>query len=134
MIILIKEEEDMKFNKNRLANAFALATAVLWVLCSAITWVLPDFSMQVTRWWMHGMNISALGNWNLNFSNFLFGGIATTVSAWVSGWVLGWSWEQVSKCYLNSTSTTTLWWFRKRFYLLTSLLITLGTRVFLAQC
>jgi len=31
----------------RSANAFALATAVIWVLCSVVVWLFPAFSWQV---------------------------------------------------------------------------------------
>ncbi len=85
----------MKLDKMVLANAFALATAVLWILCSAIVWLLPDFSMTVFKWWMHGMDVG-LGNWNLNLGNFVGGGVIAVISAWVSGWVFGWVWEMVS--------------------------------------
>lgn len=87
----------MKLDKIVLANAFGLTTAILWVACSAVVWLLPRLSMTVIEWWMHGMDIAVIGNWNLTFSNFLLGGIVGIVSVWVTGWVLGWSWEKVSQ-------------------------------------
>lgn len=83
----------MKLDKNKIANIFALTMSILWVLCSLIVWILPEFSLQATTQMMHGMNFSAMGNWNLNFGNFLWGGIMAVISSWVTGWVLGWSWE-----------------------------------------
>jgi uncharacterized membrane protein len=50
----------------KLANAFALAMAVLWVLCSAVIWLLPSFSWTVTGWWMHGMGFVGYGRMELN--------------------------------------------------------------------
>jgi hypothetical protein len=85
----------MKNNTMKLANAFALAMVVLWVLCSAVIWLLPGFSWTVTGWWMHGMDLSAMGGWNLTISNFLLGGITAIASAWITGWVLAWSWQVV---------------------------------------
>jgi len=85
----------MKSNKTRIANAFGLTMAILWVACSAVVWLLPGFSLQVTEWWMHGMDISVMGDWNLTLNSFLLGGITAVVSAWVTGWVLGWSWQTV---------------------------------------
>lgn len=85
----------MKDNTVKLANAFALAIAILWTLCSVVVWLLPEFSWQVTTWWMHGMDMSALGKWQLTINNFIMGGIAAIVSAWVTGWILAWSWQQV---------------------------------------
>ena len=85
----------MKTITTKLANAFALAMAILWTMCSIFVWLLPDFSLQITSWWMHGMDLSAMGSWNLTIGNFLLGGIAAVISAWVTGWVLGWSGQTV---------------------------------------
>lgn len=87
--------ENMKDNTIKLANAFALAMVILWTLCSVFVWLLPDFSLQITSWWMHGMDLSAMGSWHLTVSNFLLGGVTAVIASWVSGWVLGWSWQKV---------------------------------------
>lgn len=85
----------MKTNTTKLANAFALAMMVLWIICSLFVWLLPDLSLQITSWWMHGMDLSAMGSWHLTVGNFLLGGITAVISAWVTGWVLGWAWQTV---------------------------------------
>lgn len=82
----------MKLTKNNLANGIALATAILWILCSALVSVLPDFSLTVTKWWMHGMDIATF---NLGWSNFALGGLTITASFWLIGYVLGWSFELI---------------------------------------
>lgn len=79
----------MKLTKELLANAFALTTGILWVLCSAFVWVLPGFSMIVTKWWVHGMQVENLGQFNLNITNFILGGVTLIISAWVTGYVFG---------------------------------------------
>lgn len=84
----------MKLTKNSLANGLALATAILWVLCSAFVAIFPDFSVTVTKWWMHGMDVS---NFNLSFASFIWGGLTLTASFWVVGYVLGWSLDVVNK-------------------------------------
>lgn len=84
----------MKNNTIRLANTFALAMVILWVLCSAIVWLLPDLYWQATTWMMHGKNFT-MGSGNLTLSNFILGGIVAVISAWVTGWALGWAWEVV---------------------------------------
>ncbi|MCG2691749.1 DUF5676 family membrane protein [Microgenomates group bacterium] len=86
----------MKLEKNILANAFALATTILWILCALFVVLLPDLSMTVVKWWMHGMDVTALGAWSLDLANFLLGGLALVISAWVSGYIFGWAWEKVS--------------------------------------
>jgi hypothetical protein len=87
----------MDLDKKVLANAFALATVVLWVICSAIVYLLPDFTLLITELWMHGMDMEVMGTWNLTFTNFIWGGLTLTVSAWITGYIFGWSWERVSK-------------------------------------
>lgn len=86
----------MKLEKTVLANALALATAILWTLCTLFVVLLPDFSMTVVKWWMHGMDIAIMGSWSLDLANFLLGGLALVVSAWVSGYIFGWAWEKAS--------------------------------------
>lgn len=61
-------------------GAFALATAILWVICSAFVFLLPDLSMTITNWWVHGLNLSALGSFKLDLANFLLGGITLTLA------------------------------------------------------
>lgn len=80
-----------------MAHAFALATGILWIVCSVIVWLFPSFSLQVTSWWMHGMDMSVMGGWNLSFGNFVWGGVTAVASAWGTGWVLVWSWEMVER-------------------------------------
>lgn len=87
----------MKLTKELLANSFALATAILWVLCSAFVFILPGFSMTVTRWWLHGMQVDQLGPFSLNPTNFILGGATLIISLWITGYVFGWSLEYLSK-------------------------------------
>lgn len=87
----VKRDKMMKLTKELLANSFALSTAILWIFCSAFVWIFPGFSMTVSKWWMHGMQIENLGQFNLNISNFILGGITLVLSAWIIGYVFGWS-------------------------------------------
>lgn len=84
-------------NKNILANGFALATAILWVFCSLFVYLFPRFSMTLSIWWLHGMELENLGKFNLNWNNFIWGGLSLIISFWLIGYVLGWSLEKVSK-------------------------------------
>lgn len=86
----------MKIDKVRIANASALAMTIIWLLCAAIVWLLPGFSIMMTSSWMHGMNMSALGMWRLTLGNFLSGGIGAVVSTWVVGYIFAWSLEKTS--------------------------------------
>jgi hypothetical protein len=88
---------DPKVKKTELANGFALATGVLWVLCSAFVAIFPSFSQTVTEWWLHGMNLDVVGGFQLDLANFLWGGLTLIASFWVVGYVLGWSLKMVNK-------------------------------------
>ncbi|MEX1052327.1 MAG: DUF5676 family membrane protein [Patescibacteria group bacterium] len=74
-----------------IANAFALATGILWIICSLFIYLFPKFSLTVTNWWLHGMNIDELGPFALNWSNFIWGGVTLIISFWIIGYVLMWS-------------------------------------------
>lgn len=80
-----------------LANAFALTSAILWSLCSAFIYFLPDFYTTVTDWWLRGLDISILGSRSITWANFAYGGVALVVSMWIAGYILGWVWEMLSK-------------------------------------
>lgn len=85
----------MKLDSIRLANAFALAMGVLWIICSVFVYVFPGFSYQILVAWMHGMTFSPMGAWDLTINNFIFGGVTAVTSAWISGLVFGWSMKKV---------------------------------------
>jgi len=87
----------MKDKKMAVANSFALAMAVIWIICSIAVWLLPDLSMAISNWWMHGLDMRVMGVWNLTLANFIMGGLTAIVSAWLAGWILGWSWEIVNR-------------------------------------
>lgn len=80
----------MKLTKNNIAKGLALTTGVLWVLCSLVVALLPEFSRTVTEWWMYGME---LGSYSITWGSFIFGGVTLVASAWLAGYILGWSLE-----------------------------------------
>ena len=80
----------MNLTKRNLAKGFALTTGVLWLFCSVIVALLPEFTRTVTQWWMHGMRIEA---YNITFESVMLGGITLVASAWLTGYILGWSLE-----------------------------------------
>lgn len=86
----------MKSGKIALANALALTTAILWVVCSLLIVVFPAAALTVTTWWMHGLALSSMGTWNLTWGNVLLGGITLMVAAWLIAYLFGWCWETVS--------------------------------------
>lgn len=87
----------MKLTKEILAPAFAATAAFWWFIGSLFIWVLPEFSLLITKWWFMGLDVDELGNFNLDFSTFLFGGLTTIIAGWLTGYILGVSIEYFSK-------------------------------------
>jgi hypothetical protein len=83
----------MRKEKLVLANTFALAVAIIWVICSLLIALFPALTLAMTTWIMHGMALSA---WNLTWGNFILGGVTLVVAAWLSAYLFGWCWEIVS--------------------------------------
>lgn len=86
----------MKLEKMAIANAFALTTVISWVICSTFVLFLPNISMTITGWWIHGLNLSPFGSFKLDLTNFLFGGVSLPLVFWGIGYIFGWSWEKTS--------------------------------------
>lgn len=87
----------MEFSRKMLANTFALSTAILWVACSIIVWLFPKFSLLITKWWVHGMEIDRFGGYQISLTNVLLGGVTLVISAWATGYVFGWVFEYLNK-------------------------------------
>jgi len=87
----------MKLDKTVIANASALTTAILWVICCALVAIIPRYAWTVSNWWALGILIAVKGAWKLTMTNFLLGGATLTIVGWVSGYIFGWAWEKCSK-------------------------------------
>ena len=86
----------MQIEKTRFANALALTTLILWVLCSLIALSLPGFYMRTGGMWMHMnySNLANLGMWPMMTVNtVVFGGLTMVIAAWVTGYIFGWVYE-----------------------------------------
>jgi len=87
----------MKLTKTSFANASALTTAFVWLVCSFGVLFFPYPSYMMGRWIMHGRIGLTMTQWNVTFLEFLYGGLLLTLFAWVIGYVFGWSLEYFSK-------------------------------------
>ena len=82
----------MKLSALSFANAAALTSATLWVICATVAMVLPDF-------YQAGADLLSFGNighFNLSVTSVVFGGMLFIVIAWISGYLFGWSLEKFS--------------------------------------
>ena len=50
----------MKHDPNVTANATAVTTAIIYVVCRVAFIVAPDLSMAISRSWFHGIDISLI--------------------------------------------------------------------------
>ena len=87
----------MRLNQMGLANALAAATAVAWVICTAFVVIFPQLSLSLTRDMIHGLDLEALGSWQINLGNFISGMVSLSASAWVFGWLVAWFYNRWSK-------------------------------------
>lgn len=92
-----REGGDIKMKPLPLANSLAVVMAGAWVVCALIIWILPEFSLYITKTWLMGLQGLTLTGWSLDFLTFLVGGIAAVVSAWVFGYAWGWLYQKLEK-------------------------------------
>ena len=76
----------MKLNPNMLGIASAVATAILWVICSLLVVLLPGLMAHMTAGMMHGDTVSMA--FTMTWAGFLWGLIAWVVYAGVTGWLI----------------------------------------------
>lgn len=76
----------MKHQPLTTANAAALTTAVVYLVCAAFFIVAPDFSMGVAQSWFHGIDISQLGAPDFTAGRSVWGLITASVFAWGVGY------------------------------------------------
>ncbi len=71
----------MKLNPNKFAATSATAFALLWVICSATVYLLPESMMTITGHMMHG-DFSSM-SWTLIWAGFVVRFIAWVFCAWI---------------------------------------------------
>lgn len=84
-------------NKFGIANVLAVTSGILWVICALFVVLLPELAYNITGWWLHGLDISPLGYWNITLGGLVMGGISLVLAGWVSGLVFGWAVELLNK-------------------------------------
>lgn len=76
------------------ANAFALLTAIVYVICAG--WVVVSRSgfMALTGTWIHGIDMEALPFKTPTFGDLVIGFVTATAAAWVAAYLLGWFYKR----------------------------------------
>ena len=75
----------MKFNSVKFALAATLTTAVIWVICSLLVFLLPQATIMASSDMIH-MDIQDM-MWSVTLSGFIKGLILWSLSVGLSAWI-----------------------------------------------
>ena len=79
----------MKTNKIAYANTFAVTVAFIWLICTLGVALLPELSLTMSQWFMHGLDITSLGIWKVSIDGFILGGLVLVGFGWITGYIFG---------------------------------------------
>ncbi len=79
------------------ANAFAVITAVVYVICAFWVIVARNSLMALFGSWAHGIDWKSLPYAPLTAGNLIFGFVTAVVAAWVAGWLFVWLYNRFAK-------------------------------------
>ena len=82
----------MKFNPITLGIASAIVAAVLWVVCSLLVVLLPEFMTHMTAGMMHDAVAMSL---SMSWLGFIYGLIGWVISAAIAAWLLAIAYNQL---------------------------------------
>ena len=78
------------------ANAAAAVTGIVYVVCSLLVVVFPEFFKMVSQSWFHGIDIGLIWTGSPR-GNFLLGIISAVIGMWLTGYAFAWLYNQFSK-------------------------------------
>lgn len=86
----------MKINEQGFANASAVLTGIVYIACSLLVVLFPDYFKIVGQSWFHGIDISLI--WTGEPRGNFFIGLATAVAGtWLAGWAFAWTYNRFAK-------------------------------------
>ena len=77
----------MKHHPMATANASAATIAIVYVTCALAVGLFPEFTMNVTRSWFHGIDLSKISSWNFTAGSLILGVGPAVGYAWVIGYL-----------------------------------------------
>ncbi len=86
----------MKLNEVALANASAVVTGVIYVICALFVALLPDFSKTVSQSWFHGINLESVWTGSPR-GDFLLGLVSAVAAVWAGGWLFAKVYNKLAK-------------------------------------
>lgn len=79
------------------ANAAGVTTAVIFVACRLFVGLFPDFMFSAAQSWLHGIELTRLGVWNLTPVSFIWGLLSSTALAWGVGYLFAYFYNMFAK-------------------------------------
>lgn len=86
----------MKLNEQTFANALAVLTGIVYVVCAILVALFPGFFKIVSQSWFHGIDLDLIWTGSPR-GNFIFGFITAVIGAWLAGWAFAWLYNQFTK-------------------------------------
>jgi hypothetical protein len=85
----------MKINPLYFGLSSAITSAILWILCSLIVFLMPNPMMNMSGHMVHA-NLNNM-NWTFTFTGVLTGLIAWSLFAGIFGWILAFTYDLLAK-------------------------------------
>ena len=86
----------MKLNEQAFANASAALTGIVYLACSLLVALFPEFFKIVGQSWFHGIDLALIWTGTPR-GNFLVGLITAVVGTWLTGWGFAALYNQFAK-------------------------------------
>ena len=86
----------MKLKETAWANASAILTGVVYLVCAAFVTILPDLSKSVMQSWFHGIDLEALWT-GAPRGNFILGLVSAIIGTWLVGYLFAWLYNRFNE-------------------------------------
>lgn len=86
----------MKLNEQAFANASAVLTAIVYVVCAILVAAFPGVFKIVGQSWFHGVDLGLIWTGSPR-GNFIVGFITAVIGTWLAGWVFAWLYNNFVK-------------------------------------
>ncbi|MEK7495188.1 MAG: DUF5676 family membrane protein [Patescibacteria group bacterium] len=77
----------MKHNPTVTANAVAVTTVIVYVVCRFLVALFPELFLNIARSWFHGIDIGKIASFDLSTSSFILGLVSSSLTAWLVGYL-----------------------------------------------
>lgn len=84
----------MKLKETAWANATAISTGVIYIVCAAFVAILPGLSKLVMQSWFHGIDLEALWT-GAPRGNFVLGLVSVIIGTWLVGYLFAWLYNSI---------------------------------------